>query len=152
MPPRIFLPRKMNHDTSSVLSLISKIHSQSQDFLQKKMRASGLPEMVSSHGFILYKLSQTERMTLGELTAEINRDKSTTTALVKKLEELGLVQTRRCPLDSRKKYTSLTENGKEYTETTQNLSKELLETAYKGFSEDEKETLLQLLEKLSGNL
>ena len=142
----------MNHDTSSVLSLISKIHSQSQDFLQKKMRASGLPEMVSSHGFILYKLSQTERMTLGELTAEINRDKSTTTALVKKLEELGLVQTKRCPLDSRKKYISLTENGKEYDKTTETLSTELIETAYKGFSEDEKESLLQLLEKLSGNL
>lgn len=142
----------MKHSTSSVLSLISKIHSQSQDFLQKKMRESGLPEMVSSHGFILYKLSQTERMTLGELTAEINRDKSTTTALVKKLEELGLVQTRRCPLDSRKKYISLTENGKEYDKTTKTLSTELIETAYKGFSEDEKESLLQLLEKLSGNL
>lgn len=142
----------MKHSTSSVLSLISKIHSQSQDFLQKKMRESGLPEMVSSHGFILYKLSQTERMTLGELTAEINRDKSTTTALVKKLEELGLVQTRRCPLDSRKKYISLTENGKEYDKTTKALSTKLIETAYKGFSEDEKESLLQLLEKLSGNL
>ena len=142
----------MQHNTSTVLSLISKIHSKSQDFLQKEMAESGLPELVSSHGFIIYTLSQAECMTMCELTQIINRDKSTTTALIKKLEELELVQTKRCVHDSRKKYVSLTEKGKEYTETTKKLSKELIETAYEGFSEEEKANLLSLLEKLSGNL
>lgn len=142
----------MNYSTSSVLSLISKIHTKSQDFLQKRLGDTGLPHLVSSHGFILYTLSNDERLSSGDLSEKINRDKSTTTALVKKLEEMELVKTEKCSIDSRKKYVSLTEKGKEYTETTQNLSRELIETAYKGFSEEEKMSLLSLLEKLSENL
>ena len=116
------------------------------------MAESSLPELVTSHGFILYLLSQNEKVTLGELTKAINRDKSTTTALVRKLEKLSLVKTEKCPKDSRKKYISLTENGKQYNETTKNLSKELIETAYKGFSDQEKESVMALLEKMSANL
>ncbi|MDE6773297.1 MAG: MarR family transcriptional regulator, partial [Treponemataceae bacterium] len=76
----------MDYGVDAVVSLISRIHSLSQDFLRRKMTEAGLPELVSSHGFMLFCLSRTEQMTLGELAQRINRDKSTTTVLVRKLE------------------------------------------------------------------
>lgn len=91
-------------------------------------------------------------MLMGELSSAINRDKSTATALVKKLEKLGFVKTEKSAEDSRKKIITLTEKGKKYNETTAELSKELLTKAFKGFSDDEKNSLLSLLCKLSENL
>ena len=116
------------------------------------MRASGLPELASSHGFILFCLSQTEQMTLGELAQKINRDKSTTTVLVRKLEASGLVTTQKDQADSRKKFISLTEKGREYNTVTARLSEELLQTSYQNFSGGEKTELLRLLGKLYENL
>ena len=134
------------------MSLVSRIHSLSQDFLQRKMSAAGLPELASSHGYILFCLSQTERLTLGELAKKINRDKSTTTVLVRKLEQAGLVTLQKDGRDSRKKFISLTEKGCEYNAVTARLSEELLATSYAGFSEAEKEELLRLRVKMDGNL
>ena len=142
----------MDYCVTSVLSLISRLHSLSQDFLQKKMTEAGLPWLASSHGFILFCLSQTERMTLGELTEKINRDKSTTTVLVRKLEAAELVTIQRDTTDTRKKYISLTEKGKEYNAVTARLSEELLATSYEGFSAAEKNELLRLLMKLYENI
>ncbi|MBQ3671670.1 MAG: MarR family transcriptional regulator [Treponema sp.] len=142
----------MNYSVSSVLSLISKIHSCSADFLQRKMSGSGLPDFVSSHGFILFCLSKSGRLTMGELSQKINRDKSTATVLVKKLEKAELVKIEKDDSDSRKRWISLTEKGRAYNETTHSLSNELLDCAYRDFSEAEKENLLYLLEKLHANL
>lgn len=142
----------MDFAVTSVMSLISHVHSLSQDFLQKKMGAAGLPELASSHGFILFCLSQTERMTLGDLAQKINRDKSTTTVLVRKLEQADLVTLQKDGRDTRKKFISLTEKGRDYNAVTARLSEDLLATSYRGFSDAEKTELLRLLLKLYGNL
>ena len=74
------------------MNLISHLHSQSQDFINRQLSAQGLKELASSHGKIIYFLSQQGQMSLGELSKSINRDKSTTTVLVRKLEGSGLVE------------------------------------------------------------
>ncbi len=89
---------------------------------------------------------------MGELSERINRNKSTATALVKKLENAQLVKIEKDDSDSRKKWISLTEKGRAYNATTESLSNELLECAYRNFSQEEKERLLELLEKLHSNL
>ena len=71
-------------DSSSLVSLISNIHTAASDFLEEKLKEYGLPDMVSSHGFILYRLSLAERLTMGELAQLVNRDKSTVTVLIRK--------------------------------------------------------------------
>lgn len=142
----------MEYGVNAVVSLISRIHSLSQDFLRHRMTDAGLPELVSSHGFLLFCLSQTERMTLGELARRINRDKSTTTVLVRKLETAALVATERDAADSRKKYVRLTAKGTEYKAVTARLSDELLRTSYRGFSAAEQSELLRLLMKLHDNI
>lgn len=142
----------MNYTISSTLSLISHIHSEAAGFLEKKLAEKGLESLASSHGFILFILSKEKSMLMGELSSAINRDKSTTTALVKKLEKLGFVKTEKSAEDSRKKIITLTEKGKKYNETTSELSKNLLAKAFNEFSDEEKNSLLSLLSKLSENL
>lgn len=91
-------------------------------------------------------------MTMGQIAEKINRDKSTTTVLIKKLLEKGLVKTENCSEDSRKKIISLTEDGKKYNALTGGISRQLLEACYKDFTGEEKETLLKLLAKMSRNI
>ncbi|WP_407397484.1 MarR family winged helix-turn-helix transcriptional regulator [Treponema sp.] len=140
----------MDYDVDSVVSLISHIHSASADFLNKKLSKSD--SFVSSHGFILFILSENDRMTMGDISAKINRNKSTTTVLIKKLLEKGLVKTENCMNDSRKKYISLTDEGRKYNSITGGISRQLLEACYKDFSEEEKTQLLSLLKKMNRNL
>ena len=140
----------MEYKVSSVLSLISHIHSSTQEFTNSRL--SGEAKMVSSHGFILYQLSLEEKLTMGEIAERINRDKSTTTVLIKKLREQELVDV--CPdtRDSRIKYISLTEKGRLLNSKTASISKELLSVCYSDFTELEKETLLSLLVKMQKNI
>ena len=140
----------MNYTVDSVVSLISHIHSASADFLNRRL--SKTDSFVSSPGFILFLLSENQKMTMGQIAEKINRDKSTTTVLIKKLLEKGLVKTENCSEDSRKKIISLTEDGKKYNALTGGISRQLLEACYKDFTGEEKETLLKLLVKMSRNI
>jgi len=142
----------MLYDQNSILSLISHIHSQSQNFLQKKLSALGLTKLATSHGNILFCLSHTKSLSLSELSQKINRDKSTTTVLVKKLEQSGLVEQKKDPNDSRKKQIQLTPKGSQYNEKTNDLSNELMQNSWKNFTVQEKTQLVSLLNKLSANL
>ena len=136
-------------DTS--ISQVSHIHSLTADFLVKKLAQNGFDHFASSHGNILFQLGRSEPVTMKELAAKINRDKSTTTVLVRKLEQAGLVKTQTDPADKRNKLLSLTTKGAEYNQMTQKLSQELLETFYKGFNENEKKQFCEFLDKIERN-
>ena len=91
-------------------------------------------------------------MSLGELSKSINRDKSTTTVLVRKLEGSGLVELKKDENDSRKKIITLTREGTKYTKTMEEISCQLLVTSWKDFKPEEQTQLLSYLTKLSENL
>ncbi len=139
----------MEYTTNSVLSLISRIHTQSAEYTNKFLAEHNF---VSSHGFILFLLKENEKLTMGEIATRINRDKSTTTVLVKKLIDENLVKTEPSKTDNRKKIISLTDEGKKYNNFTSEISKNIISICYKDFSESEKEELLRLLKKMSENL
>ena len=91
-------------------------------------------------------------MALGERSKSINRDKSTTTVLVRKLEVSGLVELKKDEKDSRKKIITLTREGTKYTKTMEEISRQLLVTSWKDFKSEEQTQLLSYLTKLSENL
>ena len=138
-------------DVNSSISLLSNIHSITADFLTERLKQNGYPDFASSHGNILFQLSVNEKMTMGELSEKINRDKSTTTVLVRKLEKEGFITGEADSSDKRSRIIFLTEKGKEFNQTARELSQELLGTFYKDFSDDEKELFLQLLLRIKKN-
>lgn len=138
-------------DVNSSISLLSNIHSITADFLTERLKNKGFPDFASSHGNILFQLSINEKMTMGELSEKINRDKSTTTVLVRKLEKEGFITGDPDPADKRSRIIYLTEKGKQFNKTARELSQELLGTFYKSFSEEEKENFFRTLLRIRDN-
>lgn len=141
----------MENDVKNSINLLSHIHSQSADFLQKKLSQAGFENFASSHGNILFQLSRQESLKMNELAKIINRDKSTTTVLIRKLEKEGYIKTSASAEDRRIKIVSLTEKGKKYNSSTGEISAELLQCFYKGFTDEEKETFTKMLIRIAGN-
>ena len=141
----------MDLQINSAVSKISLIHTLSADFLSRRLKEKGFDEFASSHGNILFQLSKNEKIKMKQLAEKINRDKSTTTVLVRKLESLGLVKEEPDLNDKRNKIISLTEKGAEYNKITSQISKELIETFYKDFTEKEKEKLWAFLCRIEKN-
>ena len=138
-------------DVNSAISLLSHIHTITADFLINKLKEKGFQEFASSHGNILFQLKENGAMKMGDLAKNINRDKSTTTVLVRKLENEGLVSTKTDAADKRSKSIFLTEKGSQYNEVTSEISEDLLNTFYKGFSEKEKHDFLDFLQRIENN-
>ena len=133
------------------MSLVSRIHSAAADFLIKRLAEKGLPDFASSHGFILFQLAAKDALSMKELAEKINRDKSTATVLVRKLERDGFVKTAPSPGDARSKLVSLTSKGRRYNDVTAELANDLLKIFYKGFSEDEKKKAFAYLTRIAEN-
>lgn len=141
----------MDTDINKSISLVSHIHSATSDFLINELKKNGLPDLATSHGNILFQLSLAESLTMKDLTELINRDKSTTTVLVRKLEQEGLVITESDIKDKRSKTIKLTDKGKNYNQKLSEISKNLISTFYQGFTDKEKEDFLSYLKKINKN-
>ena len=138
-------------DINCSISLLSHIHSITADFVMQNLKKQGFQDFASSHGNILFQLSVKDELSMGQLAEKINRDKSTTTVLVRKLEQEGLVYTEADQIDKRSKNIFLTEKGKQFNQTAFDISKELLTTFYKGFSEEEKDDFFNYLKRIENN-
>ncbi len=138
-------------DINCSISLLSHIPSIPADFVMQNPTKQGFQDFASSHGNILFQLSVKDELSMGQLAEKINRDKSTTTVLVRKLEQEGLVYTEADKIDKRSKNIFLTEKGKQFNQTAFNISKELLTTFYKGFSEEEKDDFFNYLKRIENN-
>lgn len=149
--PRLAYQKQTAVEPDRLLSLISRIHTAVSVFIKEELERQGLTELVSSHGNILHQLAEHGALPMKELALRINRDKSTTTVLVRKLEAAGYVS--RCPskTDNRSISIRLTAKGAEYTEATKTISQRLIGTCYQGFSPEEREQLYLLLSDIAEN-
>ena len=102
-------------NVNSSISFLSHIHTITATFLTEKLKQQGFNDFASSHGNILFQLNKNGKMTMGELAKAINRDKSTATVLVRKLENEGFVSIINDENDKRNKYILLSKKGMEYT-------------------------------------
>ena len=138
-------------NVNSSISFLSHIHTIIATFLTEKLKKQGFNDFASSHGNILFQLNKNGKMTMSELAKAINRDKSTATVLVRKLEKEGFVSIINDKKDKRNKNILLFQKGMEYTKITTEISNELLSTFYKGFSNQEKQNFLEYLERIEKN-
>ncbi len=141
----------MDEKIKNSISKVSHIHSLTANFLMNELKKKGFNEYASSHGNILFQLSKVSKLKMNELAQKINRDKSTTTVLVRKLEKDGLLCMQYDENDRRNKFVMLTEKGREYNKNTQEISNLLLQKFYSDFTEDEKELFVNFLERIENN-
>ena len=95
---------------------------------------------------------ENECMTFTDLSQKTGLAINTLTSMIKKLEEQGLLSLEACKIDKRKRYVSLTELGKAQKEIGDEVSYELGEQFYKGFSTQEIFEFESYLERIIQNL
>ncbi|GAA0380720.1 MarR family winged helix-turn-helix transcriptional regulator [Paenibacillus motobuensis] len=137
--------------TRDIVSLISKIREKVNRFIVSEMEKNGIDTIGTSHGDIIYALFTTPRMTMAEISHKINKDKSTVTALVEKLVQLGYVTKERSQEDARVVHVALTPKGGELEHIFESISHKMLDVFYSNISDQEKEDLLQVLSKIYNN-
>ncbi|SHJ64157.1 MarR family winged helix-turn-helix transcriptional regulator [Tepidibacter formicigenes] len=142
----------MNKYRNYIIGYISRTRKKAQRFLERELKNHGLEELIPSHGSILSVLYENGgKLTMKEIADLIRRDKSTVTALANKLVKLGYIEKQKCEEDKRITYIVLTEKGKSIKNKFDLISKNLIDTAYKGFTEEEEDMLAKLLNKLNQN-
>lgn len=138
-------------DTGRIIALIGDIHAGANRFLVGMLKRRGLKGLVPSHGAILHHLFRHDAVTMKELAAAARRDKSTVTALVKKLAAAGYVETIQCPVDQRSVRVRLTPEGRALEPIFQDVSQRLLAKVWAGVSPGEQQDVMRILQKIDAN-
>ncbi len=145
--PSILLSMKFNN----IIFLNSRIREYAYAYIVHELKRVGHKSLAPSHGDILASLYKSGTLSKTALAKKINRDRSTVTTLVKKLEALGYVQVAPDSHDSRTSLVSLTEKGEKMRDDFFQISQNLHSVAYQNLDEKEIELLQRLLQKVYEN-
>ncbi len=136
----------------TIIYLISRIRDEFHRRLNSELKEKGLGQLTTTHADILFALAMSKKVPMQEIARMIDRDKSTLTALVDKLEDLGYVERVKDGQDQRVVILQLTRKAYSIRPIMLGISRSLLSGLYKGFTEPEKKDLVRLLDKLYKNL
>jgi len=131
--------------------LISKIHQISGRIFSKKLKEYKI-EINPAQGRILFVLWEKDGISIQELGQKTSLGKSTLTSMLNRLEKAKYIQMKRSFNDDRKKIITLTEKDKQLPGKYKELSKEMNQLFYKGFSNKEINTFEEFLQKGLQNL
>lgn len=135
-----------------IIYFISKTKKKMSEFIERKLKEKNLNDLVPSYGNILTVLYDNGgRLNMKEIGALLGKDKSTITALINKLIKLDYVIKEKSKTDKRVTYIVLTKKAREIEDKFNEISKSVNQTAYKDFTDEEKEIFLRLLKKLNTN-
>lgn len=138
--------------TDIVIGLISNIREKSAHFINDQLKEKNAEELINSYGTILSILYDNNgKITMNLIGKLTGKKKSTLTDMIKKLVKLDYISREKSPIDGRSIEISLTKKGWDFQPTFKEISYTLLEKAYKDFSQEEKETLIYLLQKIRKN-
>jgi DNA-binding MarR family transcriptional regulator len=132
--------------------LISKIHQTSDRIFAKLLKEAGIEEINPAQGRILFALWKKDDVTIKELANETMLHKSTLTKMLDTLEETGHITREASPTDRRTIHIKLTEKNRQLRRRYDEVSEEMKEIYYKGFTQEEVEQLGDLLTRVLGNL
>lgn len=135
-----------------IIYFVSRTKANMIKFIENKLKQNNLNDLIPTHGNVLTALYESnKKLTMKEIASKIGKDKSTVTALVNRLIDLGYVEKEKCSNDKRVTYINLTQKARDIEDKFNYISSQVKETAYSNFTEDEKKEFLRLLRKLSTN-
>ena len=137
--------------TGNLISLLQEKSSQIPQFIMSRLSDYGLQKFSPSHIEVLYYLIREGSLPMRIIAKRINKDKSTLTALVIKLESFDYVKRAPSPQDQRSVVLSLTTKGKELIPVVDEISKQLLQEFFEPFSKQELYTMHELISKIDLN-
>lgn len=135
----------------NTISIIGKIKDAANQLIVKELVKRGHEGLAPSHGEILSLLLFKGELTKTEIATSINRERSTVTTLIKKLEALDYIKSRVNEADARSTIVSLTEKGQLMKTDFIEISEMLYERQFKGMTKGQIESFRRGLLKMHEN-
>lgn len=131
--------------------LLGRVKNKADKFLVAELERHGLHGLAPSHGDIIASLLTHTELTMTRLAGLIDRDKSTVTALVDKLVDLGYATKKKDREDHRINLICLTDRGLALKPVFMRISDDLIARTYQGIPGEEKSIVVRVLKKMNDN-
>lgn len=131
--------------------LISKIHQISKRIFTKLLSKHSI-ELNSAQGRIMFVLWKKDKIPIQELSKKTSLTKTTLTSMLDRLETMGYIKRVHSSTDRREVLVELTEKDRMLHEKYLQISREMTNLTYQGFSSDEIDKYENFLERILENL
>ncbi len=130
-----------------IISLSGRLLDYANTFIHEELVREGINDILPCHGDILYAVFRKRGQKVTEIAAMTHRSKSTVSAMVEKLRDLGYLKKERDKDDPRAQVISPTPKGEAIMPVFFKISERLMHKLSSNLSEDEKITLESLLSR-----
>ena len=119
---------------------------------EKMLKESGVDVFNGAQGRILYVLWENDPLTITEIGKLTSLAKTTLTSMLDRMETAGLIKRVPDSKNRRQIFIVITEKAKAYRQKYDQLSEEMNDLFYGGFSNDEIKEFENKLQRIIGNL
>ena len=132
--------------------LISRIKQVGTRIFDRMLATSGIDSFNGAQGRILYVLWQNDEISISNLSTQTSLANTTLTAMLDRMESMGLIVRKPDPKDRRNRLIALTEKAKSLQDDYNRISKHMNEIYYTGFTETEIVQFESYLQRILNNL
>lgn len=132
--------------------LISRIKQMGTRIFDRMLATSGIDSFNGAQGRILYVLWQNDDISISSLSAQTSLANTTLTAMLDRMENIGLIVRKPDPKDRRNRLIALTEKAKSLQDDYTKISQKMNEIYYTGFTETEIMQFESYLQRILNNL
>lgn len=118
----------------------------------RMLTESGVDSFNGAQGRILYVLWQNDDVSISSLSAQTSLANTTLTAMLDRMENMGLIVRKPDPKDRRNRLIALTEKAKSLQDDYTKISERMNEIYYTGFTEEEIRQFESYLQRVLNNL
>lgn len=132
--------------------LISRIKQMGTRIFDRMLAASGIDSFNGAQGRILYVLWQNDAISISSLSAQTSLANTTLTAMLDRMESMGLIVRQADPMDRRNRLIALTDKARSLQDDYTRISQKMNEIYYDGFTETEIMQFESYLQRILNNL
>lgn len=132
--------------------LISQVKQVQGRVFQRLLTESGVEEFNGPQGRILYVLWQEDGIPIARLVQQTGLAKSTLTAMLTRMEHVGLITRDSSSADKRQVIICLTDTARGLQDKYEQVSEEMNQLFYRGMTQKEADLLDGLLDRVLANL
>lgn len=132
--------------------LISRIKQMGTRIFDRMLAASGIDSFNGAQGRILYVLWQNDAISISSLSAQTSLANTTLTAMLDRMESMGLIVRQHDPKDRRNRLIALTDKARSLQDDYTRISQKMNEIYYDGFTETEIMQFESYLQRILNNL
>lgn len=142
----------MNVNQDNFLYTLTKVRQRLFSFLEAELAKNNITDVPPSYGHVLFVLDRKGPLTLQELARLSEKDKSTVSSMIKRLEENGYVTKVKGRDDGRFVKIKLTARARKIRPLIWEISDAMNKKLFSGLSAEEKNRLFELLGKVCDNV